>query len=193
MTQSSPWIPSTSVPQPLKTALFRIEPLEEKHATLDFDALMSCRARLRRELQWGKWPPEDFTLEINRAELRGHHDEFLRGEAFAYTVLSPDQAQCLGCIYLERSAEIEGAQLAFWVTDDAIDMEAALVTDVIQWIHEAWSIDRILLPLREANTRGIALAQKCGLASWDNPRNGLLSEHLCFLSESGSAEEAPTK
>ena len=116
------------------------EPLDEKHAELDFEALMSCRIRLREELQWGKWPPEDFTLELNHADLRGHYDEFLRGEAFAYTVLSFDGARCLGCIYLERCVEIQGAQLAFWVIDDAIDMEAFLVPDVLQWIHTAWRV-----------------------------------------------------
>jgi RimJ/RimL family protein N-acetyltransferase len=163
-----------------------MEPLDEKHAELDFEALMSCRARLREELQWGEWPPEDFTLELNRADLREHHDEFIRREAFAFTVLSPDRARCLGCIYLERCAEIDGAQLAFWVIDDAIDIEADLVTDVLQWAHRAWSIERILIPLREANTRGIAIARKCGFAAWDSVKDGPLSDHRCFLSESGS-------
>jgi hypothetical protein len=165
-----------------------MEPLDEKHAELDFEALMSCRTRLREELQWGEWPPEDFTLEFNRVDLRGHHEEFIRGEAFAYTVLSPDRARCLGCIYLERCAEIEGAQLAFWVVDDALDMEAVLVTDVLQWVHEAWSIDRVLIPLREANTRGIAFARECGFEAWDCGEGGPLSQHCCFLSESGRGE-----
>ena len=160
------------------------EPLDVKHAELDFEALMSCRIRLRKELQWGKWPPVDFSLELNRADLGGHHDEFIRGEAFAYTVLSPDFSRCLGCIYLERCAEIEGAQLAFWLIDDAIDMEAILVTDVLQWVHRAWYINRVLIPLREANTRGIALARKCGFVAWDSIKDGPLSDHRCFLSES---------
>jgi hypothetical protein len=110
------------LPEPLNTTRFVLEPLEEKHAELDFEALMSCRARLRGELQWGEWPPEEFTLELNRADLRGHHDEFIRRRAFAYTVLSPDRARCLGCVYLERCAEIDGAQLAFWVINDAVDI-----------------------------------------------------------------------
>ena len=191
--QNSPWMSLTSVPRPLQTPRFVTEPLDEKHAELDFEALMSCRVRLRDELQWGKWPPEDFSLELNRADVRGHHDEFIRGEAFAYTVLSPDRARCLGCIYLERCAEIDGAQLAFWVIDDWIDMEAALVSEVLQWVHGAWSINRVLIPLREANTRGIALAQKCGLVAWDSVKDGPLSDHLCFLSESGSGTQRMAK
>jgi hypothetical protein len=185
--QNSPWLALTSVPQPLRTLRFVMEALDEKHAELDFEAFMSCRARLREELQWGEWPPEDFTLELNRADLRGHHDEFMRGEAFAYTVLRRDRARCLGCIYLERCAEIDGAQLAFWVIDHAIDMEAVLVADVLQWIHRAWSIDRVLIPLRDANTRGIALARKCGFVDWHGVKDGPLSDHRCFLSKSDIA------
>ena len=69
--QSSPWLAHSSLPKPLITASFVLEPLEEKHAELDFEALMLCRARLREELQWGDWPPEDFSLELNRTDTRG--------------------------------------------------------------------------------------------------------------------------
>lgn len=185
---NSRWISADAVPKPLKTSLFLTEPLHEKHAALDFEALMSCRDRLRTELQWGDWPPANFTLERNRDDLRGHHDEFLRGEAFAYTVLSPDCSRCLGCVYLERCAEIQGAQLAFWVIDEAIDMEAFLLKEVLQWAHQAWKINRVLIPLRDANTRCIAMARKCGLVTWNDVANGSLSAHRCFLSESDECE-----
>lgn len=184
----SRWIPLSSVPEALETPRFVLEPLHEKHAELDFAALMSCRARLSEELKWGAWPPEDFTVELNRADLRDHHDEFLREEAFAYTVLSPDRTRCLGCIYLERCAEIKGAQLAFWVVDDVLDMEATLVTEVLKWVHSAWPINRVLIPLRETNTRGIDLARRLGLEAWDSPKGGPFPDHRCFLSESDNDE-----
>jgi len=190
---NSLWIPPDAVPPPLKTPRFVLEPLAGQHAELDFEALMSCRARLREELQWGEWPPEDFTLELNRADLHRHHGEFLRGEAFAWTVLSPDRLRCLGCTYLERCPEIDGAQLAFWVIDDAIDMEAELVTAVLQWVHAVWSIDRVLLPLRDTNARGIALAGTCGLVATDVARESPLSDHRCFLSESAGDEDRTAK
>lgn len=190
---NSLWISPDSVPPPLKTSRFVLEPLAEQHAELDFEALMSCRARLREELQWGRWPPGDFTLELNRTDLRRHHGEFIRGEAFAYTVLSPDRATCLGCIYLERCHEIDGAQLAFWVIDDVIDLEAELVTAVVQWVHTAWEINRVLIPLREANARGIALALKCGFVERDVVQDSPLSNHRCFLSESGCDEDRTAK
>ncbi len=171
-----------SLPEPLSTVSFVLEPLEEKHAELDFQALMSCRVRLREELQWGGWPPEDFSLKLNRADLCRHHGEFRRCEAFAYSVLSPDRSQCLGCVYIERCAEIDGAQLAFWVINDAIKIEAVLVTDVLAWIHRDWSINRVLVPLREANRRGIMLAQDLGLETLDSVEEEALVDHRCFMS-----------
>ena len=81
------WRRPDSVPAALETERFVLEPLGEGHAVLDFEALMSCRERLREELQWGEWPREDFTVELNRVDLRGHGEEFERGVAFAYTVL----------------------------------------------------------------------------------------------------------
>ena len=182
--QDPAWRSPDSVPPPLETSRFVLEPLCEAHVELDFAALMSCRARLREELQWGEWPPEDFSLERNRADLRRHGDEFLRGEAFAFTILTPDRVQCLGCIYLERCDEVDGAQLAFWVIDAAIGIEADLVADVLRWIHNAWSIDRVVIPLRATNTRGIAVAEKIGLAAWEGETDGPLSRHSCFLSQS---------
>ena len=181
--QSSVWRPPTSVPQPLESSLFLLEPLDVKHAELDFEALMSCRLRLREELQWGEWPPADFTLELNRADLRNHHDEFTRGEAFAYTVLDPSRERCLGCVYVERCNEIDGAQLAYWVIDDAIRVEAVLLTEVLAWLHTNWLIERVLIPLREANTRGIDLAVACGFSRVESIKGGPLSEHRCFLSD----------
>lgn len=182
--RKSPWISLASVPDALKAPRFVMEPLEEKHAELDFQALMSCRARLREELQWGEWPPEDFTLQLNRSDLKRHHNEFVRGEAFAYTILRRDRSRCIGCVYLERCVEIEGAQLAFWVIDEALDIEAVLVTEVLQWVHRDWSINRVLIPLHETNTRGIAFALESGCTPWSNAKESSFSRYRCFLSES---------
>ncbi len=182
--KDSSWKPLASVPMPLETPQFVMEPLDAMHAELDFAALMSCRARLREELQWGDWPTEDFTLEANRADLERHHAEFIRGEAFAYTVLRHDRTRCLGCVYLEPCPEIEGAQLAFWVIDDAIDLEEVLLSDVLRWVHEDWCIPRVLVPIRDANARCIAFAQRCAWKEKLDVQNSSLSDYRCFLSES---------
>lgn len=183
----SQWLSPAAVPLAFEAEKYTLEPLHERCAALDFEALMSCRARLREELQWGEWPPADFTLEANRDDLRAHYEEFTRGEAFAYTVLKPDHSRCLGCVYIERCEEIEGAQLAYWVIDDALDREEELVIEMLAWIHEDWSIKRVLIPLRNENSRGLAIARKHGFATSDIFSNGVLSEHCCFLSEPDKA------
>lgn len=180
---NSAWRPVTSVPQPLTTSRFVIEPLEETHAEKDFAALMSCRHRLRHELQWSDWPTDDFSVDANRTDLRRHREEFERGEAFAYTVLYPNRDQCLGCLYIEPSVEFDGAQLAYWVVDDAIEIEADLVTIIVHWLHTEWSVNRVVIPLHKHNTRGIALAAEAGFVPVPSPGSGPISEHQCFLSE----------
>ncbi|MFT4636873.1 MAG: hypothetical protein ACI8T1_000181 [Verrucomicrobiales bacterium] len=63
--QNQRWLPDHSVPASLITPHFVLEPLHEKHAELDFVALMSSRQRLRNELQWGEWPPMGIQLNGN--------------------------------------------------------------------------------------------------------------------------------
>lgn len=172
-----------SIPCPVTSGLFVLEPLGERHAELDFAALMSCRDRLRNELQWGEWPSDDFTLEENRTDLCRHQSEFENGVAFAYSVRDPGRARVLGCIYIE-SCEIEAdVQLAFWVIDDAIAIEIALVSTVLRWLHDEWNINRVAIPLRDANARGLKLAISLGCRSLDRQKAGKLSGFRCFLWE----------
>lgn len=184
--RDSPWMSPDALPAPLETSRFILEPLAEKHAEVDFSALMSCRARLRTELQWGEWPPDDFTVERNRVDLRRHFDEFDRGEAFAYTVLSPDRESCIGCIYLETCAEVDGARLAFWVVDAAVKIEAEFVAAVLQWLYDAWAFERIVLPFRETNTRCLDMANEMGLDEWTPTATETLTGYRCFLSQPGN-------
>ena len=180
----SSWKTRVALPEPLVDPRFVLEPLAAQHAELDFAALMSCRARLRTELQWGQWPPEDFTVERNRADLRRHFDEFERGEAFAYTVLSPDRESCIGCTYIETCAEVDGVRLAFWVIDAALEIEAEFVAAVLRWLHDAWAFDRIVLPLRETNIRCLETANEMGFEEWTPTATKALTGYRCFLSQS---------
>lgn len=179
----SNWRVPRSIPYPATNGLFVLEPLGERHAERDFAALTSCRGRLRGELQWGEWPSDDFTLEENRTDLRRHQSKFENGVAFAYSVLEPDRSRVLGCIYIE-SCEIEAdVQLAFWVIDDAIAIELELVSTVLRWLHNEWNVNRVAIPLRDANARGLKLVNSLGCRSLDRQTAGRLSGFRCFLSE----------
>ena len=146
---SSPaWLPDFTPPTPLEHGAWRLSPLRPELAVIDHAAWRSCRERLVRELDWGGWPAEGFGLSDNIADLAEHHAEFVRREAFAYSVLEGDR--CIGCVYIEPWSE--GAQLAFWVIDEVLDAEADIVTAVLDWLRN-WPFEQVIVPVREANTR----------------------------------------
>ena len=124
-----PWSPSFTPPTLLTTERVRLEPLAPRHTERDHAAFMSSREHLRATLNWGEWPRADMTLEENRADLQRHWEEFLRREAYAYTVLSPDGTRCLGCVYINppdedaAAPEEDGraATLAYWVTVEGLE------------------------------------------------------------------------
>jgi hypothetical protein len=170
--------PGFDPPAPPRTERLRLLRLSPDVVELDFAALMSSRARLREELQWGTWPRDDFTVDENREDLEGHDGEFERREAYAYTVLDPSGEICLGCIYLEPW---EGdARLAFWVIDDEVDggLEEHLVATVRDWIRAYWSFDRLLIPLRASNPRGARVVTALGFELLDS---GGLEDHVNYV------------
>ena len=87
-----PWTAEFQPPMVLDTPRFHLEPLGPQHAELDYEAFMSSREHLLATLHWGGWPSADATVEGNRADLTRHADEFVAGEAYAYTVLTPDRS-----------------------------------------------------------------------------------------------------
>lgn len=184
--RTSAWRTADSIPAPLADDLFVLQPLSEHHLELDYQALMSCRDRLRRELQWGEWPSDDFTLEENRLDLRRHQSEFEKGTAFAYSVLQPDCQRCLGCIYIEASDTDADAQLAFWVTDDALEIESTLVSRTVTWLHREWKLDRIALPIQSQNHRGISIATSLGFQSVSQESEGDCGNCQYFVSARGN-------
>ena len=156
------WQLEFTPPPPPHTDRIRLEPLCPAVVELDYAALMSSRARLREELQWGAWPSDDLTYDEDRAALERHQAEFECREAYAYTVLDESGTCCLGCVYIEPwQGE---ALLALWVTDEQLEhgLESHLLSTVLEWVRERWPFSRLLVPLRPNNTRGIAVARALG-------------------------------
>ncbi len=68
-------------------------------------------------------------LRILSANLERHEEEMIRGEKFVYTVLSREQTEVLGCIYIFPSRwDDHDAEISMWTTEDAYNegLEAAL-------------------------------------------------------------------
>lgn len=178
MSNGTTWSTDFEPPPPPRTDRIYLERLGPAVAELDFAALMGSRARLRAELQWGDWPRDDFTLAENRKDLERHDAEYENREAYAYSVLDDPGSRCLGCIYLEPWEH--GARLAFWVVDAELDnsLEAHLLSAVLEWVCASWSFDRVLVPLRATNERGIAAAETLGLT---RIASGGLDDHVNYV------------
>ncbi|MBO0791233.1 MAG: hypothetical protein J2P36_09820, partial [Ktedonobacteraceae bacterium] len=55
------------------------------------------------------WPAETMTLEQNLEDLRWHQSEFENRTSCAYTVMSLDENQCLGCTYIYPITKAQSA------------------------------------------------------------------------------------
>lgn len=179
----SQWRNPAMVPREFIASEFVLRPLHERHAEIDRAAFLSCRERLNTELQWNGWPPADMTLQANRQDLAEHYAEFQSGAAFAFTVLSVDESKCLGCIYIERTHDERVAQFAFWMVDEALNVEETLVKTVLKWLHNRWSFQRVLIPLQPANQRGIQIAERLNLVEDSDAGGEALKGHCCFVSQ----------
>lgn len=142
------------IPSGLERPDFRLRMLRASDVDLDFDAVSSSAAHIRRlnADRWQGWPEEGFTIEENLQDLERHEGEFLRREAFAYTMMSPDEDRCLGCVYIEPT-NLPGhdAVVYMWVRKSAFDrgMDSLLCKTAKQWIKEAWPFKNPAYPDRE--------------------------------------------
>jgi RimJ/RimL family protein N-acetyltransferase len=165
-----PWTAEFTPPETLDTGRVHLEPLQPRHAELDFAAFMSSRETLQKTLHWGSWPPADFTVERNRKDLEHHWADFVGKRGYTYTVLAPDRSKCVGCVYLyppDREAKPgdDRAQLSFWVIDAEIpgDLDEHLLKSVLAWVAKDFTFREVFVPIHRDNARGLAIARKLGL------------------------------
>jgi RimJ/RimL family protein N-acetyltransferase len=137
------------VPERLETARFRLRKLTARDADIDYRAVMANLGLIQRT-RGGDWPTPALTFEEDRADLAEHEREFDDRTAFAYIVTSPDEAECLGCVYLyppgRRGTATEGADVdvSFWVVQAAYDagLYESLFAALQQWLAR-WPFRKI--------------------------------------------------
>lgn len=148
---AAPFVPDDfEVPAVLETEQFRLRMLSTSDVERDYDALMSSAPRLR-EMFGRDWPTEDFTLAENLEDLAEHEEEFLRREAFTYTVMSLDESECLGCLYINPPRDYPcDARVYLWVRDSAYEqgLDPVLFQTVRRWLADSWPFDNPLFPGR---------------------------------------------
>ena len=127
-----------------------LRPIRESDVDIDFPAVMGSRERLWAKYgeAWG-WPPATMTYEQDREDLAHHEEEIARQETFNYAVLTEDESELLGCVYIdppdERRPPGTDAVASWWVVDDHAggELERALDEAIPLWLTDIWGFGRI--------------------------------------------------
>jgi len=149
------FVPSNfQIPEKLETALIKVRMLKVSDVVKDYDAVMSSLAHLQNTKPFGPdqtWPT-GLTFEQNLIDLGWHQKEFQRKSSFAYTVVSPDETKCLGCIYIMPTNKLDyNASIHLWVRQSALatGLDEHLFTTAKEWIDNKWPFKRVAYPGRD--------------------------------------------
>lgn len=148
------FIPSEySVPAELVTERFSLRMLTVDDVVKDYDAVMNSRARLRGVFGPSTtWPADTLSLKQNLIDLGWHQKEFQRRTSFAYTVVSLDERQVLGCVYICPTRKREFDAVVFlWVRNSEYDkgLDPILFDTVKDWIAAEWPFSKVAYPGRD--------------------------------------------
>jgi hypothetical protein len=141
-----------SLPQVLETDHMRIRPLTAGDTVKDFDAVTSSSERLRTVYDPGGEWPLGLTLEQNAIELGWHQVEFQLRTSFAYTVVSLDEAEVMGCVYIYPTRKPDfDAQITMWVRQSRVaeGLDEHLFATVEAWIRDCWPFANPAYPGRQ--------------------------------------------
>ena len=142
------------VPEGLETNRFRLRMLSIHDLVRDFDAVMSSSDNLQETfsiIMGSDWP-EGLTLEDNLIDLGWHQREFTLRYSFAYTVVTPSEDRCLGCVYINPSPKSDyDAMVTMWVRAEELEspLDDELYASVRTWISSRWPFKRTAYPRRE--------------------------------------------
>lgn len=147
------------IPSIYETDFFRLRMLSVEDVEKDYEAVMESRALLQ-SLFGGDWPSECFTQQENLRDLERHQKEFLKRQAFAYTVVSLDEERVLGCLYINppKRRKLDSgvppdvdAVVHMWVRQSEFDrgLDPILFETVKQWLKREWPFEKVSYPERE--------------------------------------------
>ncbi|MDH3249083.1 MAG: GNAT family N-acetyltransferase [Acidimicrobiia bacterium] len=161
---------------------FIVRPLVPSDVVLDHEAVMSSREFLYHWEQDPPYPPEDYSVEDNLADLQQMDGEHRGGTRYTYTVMNPEENQVSGCIYFlphndrmyetARVTSHDGTDLssvdatvAFWVRVSTWKdgFERALLEAVLGWLADDWSLERPVIITNERLGHQIATIESLGL------------------------------
>jgi hypothetical protein len=140
------------VPERLEGDGFHLRPLTIHDLVKDFDAVMTSAERLVGGMDPADTWPLGLTLEEQLIDLAWHHREFAIRHSFAYTVMAPDEAVCLGCAYLyPTTGPGYDAQAFYWVRTSAVagGLDERVGAALRAWLERDWPFGRVAFPGRD--------------------------------------------
>ena len=154
--EPAPFVPPDFVAPPsLETPLFRLEPLGPQHNEADYEAWASSIEHIRSTPGFpdGNWP-DGRPIADNLRDLRRHADDFANRRGFTYTVLDPETADVIGCVYIYPDPGApNGAQVQSWVRASRAELDVPLWRAVCSWLETGWPFEAVAYAKREPEDR----------------------------------------
>ena len=135
-----------------KHSKFSLRKLTVDEVKKDYEAVMSSRESLRQVFcENDDWPSDNMTIEENYMDLLEHQEEFDNNIGFAYTVVTPDDSRCIGCLYIYPfSHGVYDCRIFYWLVDDMADQLDSQFRDFIdKWIPVAFGFENPIFPGRD--------------------------------------------
>ncbi len=136
---------------------FRVRPITVADAEKDYEAVMESIDIIHSSFLDDSWPTESFTLEQNRRDLAAKERKFERRNSFTYTVVSLDERQVLGCVYINKGIGGPDAAVFMWVRRSAHDagLDSRLESAVRDWMKKEWPFEWVVYPGRAGTQSGV--------------------------------------
>lgn len=138
-------------PFQVKTEKYILRKLTVDEVDKDYQAVMSSKESLRKIFcDNDDWPSDQMTLEDNYNDLLEHQKEFDNREGFAYTLVTPDDQVCIGCVYIYPF--IYGnfdCRVYYWLTDDFVRLTGHLHNFIIGWLKDDFELMHPVFPGRD--------------------------------------------
>ena len=154
LAQIGPFVPADfKVPDTLENQYFRVRMLTVNDVVKDYDAVMTSIDHLKGVFgPNSKWPSKDLTFEQDLIDLGWHQKEFQRRSSFAYTVVSLDESEVIGCLYINPSVKGDyDAEIDMWVRASVLDqgLDAILFNTIKEWVAKDWPFKKVAYPGRD--------------------------------------------
>jgi hypothetical protein len=141
-----------AVPERLVCDGFHLRMLSVGDLIKDYEAVIASRETLPRILPPGKTWPAGLTLTEDLIDLGWHQREFTLRSSFAFTVMTSDETECLGCCYIDPSDRL-GYDVAawYWGRGDRLSsgLEERIGFAFRDWLKRNWPFKRVAYPGRD--------------------------------------------